>query len=186
MTDVVQSPVMVAETELPDPQRPDYCARCGAKLVRREHGGRARPHCPACGWTYFAKPALGAAVLIELDGRLVLVQRRHEPFQGWWMLPAGFVEYGEPAWDTAVREAEEETGLRVELAGLAGVYYGADDPRGVSHLAVYRARVVSGCLAAADDAAAVATFPADGLPERIAFEAHRAAIADWARSKTEA
>jgi 8-oxo-dGTP diphosphatase len=120
-------------------------------------------------------------VLIENEHGILLVQRAHDPYAGWWMLPAGFVEYGEQAWDTAVREAEEETGLRVELTGLQGLYYGADDPRGVSHLAVYGARVVGGELYPADDACAIETFARDSLPERIAFENHRAAIDAWAR-----
>jgi len=97
------------------------------------------------------------------------------------MLPAGFVEYGEFAEDTAVREALEETGLTVELTGLFGLYFGTDDPRNVSHLAVYRARVISGELAPGDDAADARFFPLDRLPHQIAFRAHRQALADWAQ-----
>jgi 8-oxo-dGTP diphosphatase len=164
---------------LPDPGRPDYCARCATPTVLQERGGRARPSCPACGWVYYARPALGAAVAVELDGKLVLVQRRFEPYAGWWMLPAGFVEYGEFAEDTAAREAEEETGLAVALDGLLGLYFGAGDPRNVAHLAVYRAHAVAGALRAADDAAAVRAFSPEAIPLEIAFEAQRQAIADW-------
>ncbi len=164
---------------LPDPGRPAYCARCGTPTVLQERGGRARPTCPACGWVYYARPALGAAVAVELDGRLVLVQRRFEPYAGWWMLPAGFVEYGEFAEETAAREAEEETGLQVALDGLLGLYFGAGDPRNVAHLAVYRAHAVGGTLRAADDARDVRAFAPDAIPLEIAFEAQREAIADW-------
>jgi len=164
---------------LPDPGRPDYCARCATPMVLQTRGGRARPTCPACGWVYYARPALGAAVAVELDGALVLVQRRFEPYAGWWMLPAGFVEYGEFAEDTAAREAEEETGLQVALDGLLGLYFGAGDPRDVSHLAVYRAHAVGGALQAADDAVDVRAFAPDAIPTEIAFEAQREAIADW-------
>jgi ADP-ribose pyrophosphatase YjhB (NUDIX family) len=167
-----------------DPGEPRFCARCGAPLIIREHGGRARPHCPVCGWTYYAKNALGAAVLIlaENGRRVLLVQRAHEPFQGWWMLPAGFVEYGEFAAETAVREAEEETGLRVELTGLRGLYFGTDDPRDVAHLAVYDARVIGGEPRPGDDACAVCFFGPDELPTQLAFEGQRRAIEDWRRS----
>ena len=164
---------------LPDPGRPDYCARCATPLVLQERGGRRRPTCPACGWVYYARPALGAAVAVELEGGLVLVQRRFEPYAGWWMLPAGFVEYGEFAEDTAAREAEDETGLTVALDGLLGLYFGAGDPRNVAHLAVYRAHAVGGTLRAADDAADVRAFPPEAIPLEIAFEAQRQAIADW-------
>src|SRR2546421_11580247 len=113
---------------LPDPGRPDYCARCGTPLVPRTHGGRTRPACPNCGWVYYARNALGAAVAVELDGGLVLVQRRFEPYAGWWMLPAGVVEYGEVAADTAARQAGEGTGGQVGPHRPLGLYFGAGDP----------------------------------------------------------
>ena len=103
---------------LPDPGRPDYCARCATPTVLQPRGGRQRPTCPACGWVYYARPALGAAVAVERDGGLVLVQRRFEPYAGWWMLTAGLVEYGEFAEYTEAREAEVVTGLEVCLYAL--------------------------------------------------------------------
>jgi ADP-ribose pyrophosphatase YjhB (NUDIX family) len=166
-----------------DPGEPRFCAKCGQPMELRGRGGRERPTCPACGWVYYGKNALGAAVAIQSDdGReILLVQRAHEPLRGWWMLPAGFVEYGESAWETAVREAEEETGLDVELTGLRGLYFGTDDPRDVAHLAVYDARIVGGQPRPGDDACAVCFFSADELPAEIAFEGQRQAIADWKR-----
>jgi len=138
-----------------------------------------RPRCPACGWTYYGKNALGAAVLIEDSGRLLLVQRKNPPYQGWWHLPAGFVEYGEFAEETAVREALEEVGLHVTLTGLSGFYFGTDDPRTASHLVVYTAQPVGGTLQAADDALAAQLFSPTELPAQIAFQGHRLAVADW-------
>ncbi|MCL4508001.1 MAG: NUDIX domain-containing protein [Chloroflexi bacterium] len=142
-------------------------------------GGRERPICPLCGWTYYAKNATGAAVAITEQGRLLLVQRKYPPFAGSWTLPAGYVEYGDSACDTAVREAREECGLEVQLDGLAGVYFGADDPRDAAHLIVYAAHIVGGGLRPDDDAAQVEFFSPNALPEEIAFEGQRAAIRDW-------
>ncbi|MGE3269258.1 MAG: NUDIX hydrolase [Chloroflexota bacterium] len=162
-----------------DPGRPGHCIRCGTLTQEIMRGGVLRPACPACGWVYFAKNATGAALLIVEDGKVLLVQRAHEPYLGQWMLPAGFVEYGELAEETAVREAEEETGLQVELAGLWGFYYGSDDPRNVAHLAVYQAHRIGGELVAGDDAMAAEFFGRDELPAEIAFQAHRRSLADW-------
>lgn len=167
---------------LPDPGEPLFCGRCAHPLEATAEGGRLRPRCARCGWTYYAKPALGAAVLIEDEGRILLVQRAHEPYRAWWMLPAGFVEYGEDASETAAREAVEETGLLVEITGLQGLYSGGGDPRGASHLAVFAARRLGGTLRAADDAAAARWFAAPEVPDNIAFEAQRQAIAEWIRS----
>lgn len=165
----------------PDPSRPGHCARCGTQTIDLERGGRVRPRCPACGWVYYAKNALGAALLIVEDGAVLLVQRAHEPYLGQWMLPAGFVEYGEFAEESAVREAEEETSLDVSLDGLWGFYFGTDDPRNVAHLAIYAARRVGGTLLAGDDAMDARFFARDALPAEIAFKSHARALADWQR-----
>lgn len=168
---------------LPDPGEPRFCGRCAHLLKVRFEGGRSRPRCPECGWTYYAKPALGAAALIEEGGRILLVQRAHEPYRGWWMLPAGFVEYGEDAAETAVREALEETGLRVAIEGFRGIFFGGGDPRGAAHLAVFDARKLAGTLAASDDAAEVRWFRPADIPLEIAFEAHREAVSRWLASQ---
>jgi ADP-ribose pyrophosphatase YjhB (NUDIX family) len=162
-----------------DPGRPDYCAKCGTRLQEEERGGALRPVCPACGWVYFARNATGAGLLLERDGKVLLIQRRHEPFRGWWMLPSGFVEYGDSAEQTVVREALEEIGLDVRVEGLFGVYFGADDPRDVAHLIVYRVQG-EGEPHASDDAEACAFFSRDELPEQIAFSGQRQALRDWA------
>lgn len=66
-----------------------------------------------------AWPVDGAAVAI-IEGARVLVQFR--PFPPGWELPGGHCEPGEDPALTAAREAEEETGYRVRLCGVAGVY----------------------------------------------------------------
>jgi 8-oxo-dGTP diphosphatase len=93
------------------------------------------------------------------------------------------MEYGEHPETTAVRETLEETGLRVRIAGLFGVYAGRDDPRTRAVLILYRARVVGGRLLPGDDASEVEYFPLDRLPRPIAFRAHREALTDLKRER---
>jgi 8-oxo-dGTP diphosphatase len=164
-----------------DPSRPGLCIRCGTLTEEVNRGDRPRPTCPACGWVYYAKNAFGAALAVVEDDRVLLVRRGHDPYKGQWMLPAGFVEYGEFAEETVVREAEEETGLVVEVVGLWGLYFGTDDPRNVAHLAVYEARRTGGTLQAGDDADDARFFARGELPAEIAFQAHRRALGDWQR-----
>jgi 8-oxo-dGTP diphosphatase len=63
----------------------------------------------------------GACVLFKGDGRVLLVRHTYGRLN--WELPGGAAEPGESPAETAVREIREETGLRVELERLTGVYY---------------------------------------------------------------
>ncbi|MEU1389024.1 MULTISPECIES: NUDIX domain-containing protein [unclassified Nonomuraea] len=72
-------------------------------------------------------PACGT-VTVDDAGR-ILMQRRRDT--GQWALPMGKMEIGETPSQCAVRETEEETGVRVEPTGLLGVY---SDP---GHIVAY-------------------------------------------------
>jgi 8-oxo-dGTP diphosphatase len=116
-------------------------------------------------------------VIIPSDeGRVVLIRRGNDPFRGRWALPGGFVEVGETVEQAAVREAAEETGLAVELAGLVGVYSDPErDPRGHNVSVAFLARVLSGELSAATDASEVSLLHPDAV--ELAFD-HGRIIAD--------
>ena len=124
-------------------------------------------------------PKLMVDVVIPSEGRVVLIRRGSDPFEGQWALPGGFVEVGETVEQAALREAAEETGLAVELARLVGVYSDPDrDPRGHNVSVAFLARVVGGDLIAATDAAEVAVLDPDSV--ELAFD-HRSIIADAMR-----
>ncbi|MEM2265801.1 MAG: hypothetical protein DSO02_00130 [Hadesarchaea archaeon] len=67
-------------------------------------------------------PRLGASVLVERGDKILLVKRGSEPGKGRWALPGGLVEVGEGIRKAAVREVEEETGIKIRLKELVGVY----------------------------------------------------------------
>ena len=138
----------------------------------RETAGRLRPVCPNCGYIHFFDPKVAAVVLIEREGKALLVRRVMEPQQGKWTIPGGFVDAGEDPRLAAARECLEETGLRVEIGELAEVLYSQGHPRGASIILLYRGRIAGGELAAGDDADRVAFFARDELPE-LAFETTR-------------
>jgi len=116
------------------------------------------------------QPALTVDIVIPLDGKIVLIKRKNEPFRDMWALPGGFVDYGETTEEAAIREAREETSLDVDLVALLGVYSKPDrDPRGHTVSVVYIARPVGGELKGADDAAeAAAVDPRDVI--ELAFD----------------
>ena len=121
-------------------------------------------------------------VIIELEGRgIVLVERKNPPFG--WALPGGFVNYGESLEQAALREAKEETGLEVKLISQFHTYSDPRrDPRLHTITTVYIGQA-KGEPKAADDAKGVAVFPKDGLPAKMAFD-HREILEDYLREKS--
>jgi 8-oxo-dGTP diphosphatase len=60
--------------------------------------------------------------LIFENGKILLVERAGEPLKGWWSLPGGVVETGEPLEYALRREVREETGLEVGDLRLVEVF----------------------------------------------------------------
>lgn len=138
-----------------------YCPECGKQLPERRN------------------PVPTVDVIIELDGGIVLIERKNPPFG--WALPGGFVDYGESFEQAAVREAYEETGLRVTLAEQFHTYSDPGrDPRMHTATTVFIA-TATGTPQAADDARRVGIFSRDNLPE-LAFD-HARILADYFRRK---
>ena len=125
-------------------------------------------------------PKLMVDVVIPSEEGVVLIRRGREPFRGQWALPGGFVDVGETVEVAAARDAAEETGLAVELSRLVGVYSDPErDPRGHNVSVAFLARVLSGELSAATDAAEVSVL--DPASVELAFD-HRKIIDDALRS----
>jgi 8-oxo-dGTP diphosphatase len=114
-------------------------------------------------------PAPTVDIIIELDsGGIVLIRRKNPP--PGWALPGGFIDYGESAEDAAVREALEETSLKVQLIELLHVYSDPKrDPRKHTMATVFIARA-QGAPLGADDAAEAQVFFESQLPPALAFD----------------
>jgi ADP-ribose pyrophosphatase YjhB (NUDIX family) len=147
----------------------NYCPRCGKPVTREFRFGQVRPLCPDCGWMFFADPKVAVAVLVERDGRILLVQRANQPFRGLWTLPAGFVNAGEDPAEAAARECLEETCLQVTITKIITIVSGREHERGSDFVIFYRGEAAPGEPRAEDDAAAVGWFSPDDLPE-LAFK----------------
>src|SRR5436190_20165932 len=109
-------------------------------------------------YTYdYPRPAVTVDIVIvtrEDRPRVLLIRRKHEPFQGRWALPGGFVDMDENLEAAARRELKEETGI--EVAQLRQLHTFGDpgrDPRGRTISVVYLAEVEQNQLQpkAADD-----------------------------------
>jgi 8-oxo-dGTP diphosphatase len=65
-------------------------------------------------------PQLAVSAVIFRDNQILLVRRARSPGQGFYSLPGGRVEFGESLHAALHREVDEETGLKIEIIGLAG------------------------------------------------------------------
>lgn len=113
-------------------------------------------------------PALAVSVALEREGRFLLVLRANPPAQHMYAFPGGRVDPGETLEQAALRELEEETGLRaVNPRAFATFDLTPDEPDGnvTSHflLTVFLAQDQGGEPVAQDDAKAVGWFTPDQI-----------------------
>ena len=127
------------------------------------------------GYTYkYPRPAVTADCIVmtkEAEPKVLLIQRGDEPFKGSWAFPGGFMNMDENTEQCAIRELEEETGLRVSVIHQIGAYSKVDrDPRGrtvtVAYLAIIDKPIA---VTGQDDADNAEWWPLVNLPN-LAFD----------------
>ena len=126
-------------------------------------------------YTYkYPRPAVTADCIVitrETTPKVLLIQRGFDPYKGCWAFPGGFMNMDETTEQCAIRELEEETGLKVTNIHQIGAYSKVDrDPRGrtitVAYLAIVDEPIA---VTGQDDAAKAEWFPLSALPE-LAFD----------------
>lgn len=133
-------------------------------------------------YTYkYPRPAVTADCIVitrEAEPKVLLIQRGFDPYKGCWAFPGGFMNMDETTEQCAIRELEEETGLRVSDIHQIGAYSKVDrDPRGRTITVAYLAFVDEPIVVTGkDDAAKAEWFPLSVLPN-LAFD-HADIMAD--------
>ena len=79
------------------------------------------------------RPQLAVSGAIFRDGKVLLLRRARSPGAGFYSLPGGRVEFGESLHTALLREVDEETGLTIDIAGLAGWREVLPGPTGGGH-----------------------------------------------------
>ena len=110
-------------------------------------------------------------ILVDKNGKIILIQRKSGTFNKYWALPGGIVEINESIEETLEREMKEETSVTVDSREILGVFSDPQrDPRG---------RVIStvficdykGIPEAASDAGAIKLYTLDeALALNLAFD----------------
>lgn len=129
------------------------------------------------------------AIVTNQVGDLLLV---HKTDNDLWALPGGGMDVGESIAEAVVREVEEETGLRVEVTGLVGLY---TDP---SHVMAYddgevrqqcsvcfTTRLLGGDLRTSSETSEVCFVPLDRIAELNIHPSMRLRIQHWQEGRSE-
>jgi 8-oxo-dGTP diphosphatase len=101
---------------------------------------------------------------------VLLVERGKAPLAGYWSLPGGVLETGEPLREGIRREVQEETGLEVQPLGVVEIFERImrDDAGDVEYhyvLIDYLCRAIGGAVCAASDCARAEWVPRSRLRE---------------------
>lgn len=123
--------------------------------------------CTHCGQALPAhkNPAPTVDIIIQLNGGIVLIKRRNPPLG--WALPGGFVDYGEPLEEAAIREAKEETGLDICLLRQFHTYSDPSRDRRQHTISTVFIATAKGEPRGGDDAALAQIFSPDQLPPLV-------------------
>ena len=126
-------------------------------------------------YTYkYPRPAVTADCVVMTKvsvPQVLLIERGADPYKGYWAFPGGFMNMDETTEQCAIRELEEETGMKVTDLQQIGAYSKVDrDPRGRTITVAYLT-IVDTPLAVTgqDDAAKAEWWPIDALPP-LAFD----------------
>jgi ADP-ribose pyrophosphatase YjhB (NUDIX family) len=114
---------------------------------------------------------IGCFTIVIKNGKVLLIQREDN---GKWAIPGGGLQYGEWPQHCAAREIYEETGFKVKVQKLTGVYV----KRKANNIVLaFRGEIIGGRQKLSDETLAVGFFPLDKLPSSL-IPTHRQRIED--------
>jgi len=150
----------------------DEGRRCETKIVFGERIGKSAEMAVGC-----------SAIIWDATQSKILLTRRTD--NGRWCLPGGHAEPGESVAEACAREIWEETGLRVRVGRLIGVYSSPDFlleyADGHRHQIValnFEVQVIGGALGLSNETTEYGYFTPDEIKSMDLMEHHRERIAD--------
>jgi 8-oxo-dGTP diphosphatase len=156
-----------------------FCPVCGGRLdvLKLKANEPRRPVCPSCNFVLYVDPKVVACSVLEMGSKIVLLRRGINPQKGKWVMPGGYVDRGEEVRAAAIRETEEECGVKTQINRLLGVY---SYPGQVPVVIVYVAQYVSGDLISGDETLEAKLFSQGQIPwDNLAFKSTVNALNDY-------
>jgi len=118
-----------------------------------------------CLQTGYATPKVDVRGAVTVDGKILLVQERSD---GCWCLPGGWADVGESPSEMVVREVWEESGFKIEVKKVIGVYDANRDGRPLEFYHAYKiiflCKITGGQARPSYETLAVDFFNFDNLP----------------------
>jgi mutator protein MutT len=156
---------VIDEIDLP------FCPKCGQSFTKIS---ARNTQCKNCGLDYYVNPRpCNAVIITDESNRILLVKRAIDPAKGLWDLPGGFIDIGETAEESVIREAKEELG--VEVNKIQYLYSGYDryEYKGLNYHTlgfVFTAQITSGEMKPLDDVGEIMYFAENEIPwDTLAF-----------------
>jgi ADP-ribose pyrophosphatase YjhB (NUDIX family) len=132
-----------------------------------ENDDLRRRVCDHCGVVHYENPKIVVGSVATWEDRVLLCRRAIDPRDGYWTLPAGYLELNESPEQGALREAWEEARARLIIDQLLATY---SITRISQVQLIYRARLASPEVAAGPESREVGLFTWDQIPgDEIAF-----------------
>ncbi|MFH0961637.1 MAG: NUDIX hydrolase [archaeon] len=115
--------------------------------------------------------ANGDAIIIQ-KGKILLEKRHSGKWGGYWCLPGGKLRQGESVSAGVAREVFEETGFRVRIGKLAGIYSGKKKFRGSTSIdTTFFSEITGGKeRLQKEEVDELGWFGPENLPEKLAFD----------------
>lgn len=159
-----------------------FCIYCSEGLIKKLEDNVLRDFCPSCKSYFYENPLPVVSSVLDSSRNILLVKRDRPPFKGHWCLPTGFAEAGESIEDAALRELEEETGIKGKILRLLDVDSYKSRFYGDLLFLTFVVEQTGGKLAAGDDSANAQFWPMGKTP-LLAFRPNRRALAAYIKSK---
>ncbi len=108
-------------------------------------------------------PQVGVGCIVLRDGNLLMVKSH----SGYWSTPGGHLDFGESPEQCAVRETEEETGVRVTNVEFVAITNDVIAESGIHYVAIWMRAHADDSVAMVGDSAEIAEvgwFSLDALP----------------------
>jgi ADP-ribose pyrophosphatase YjhB (NUDIX family) len=159
-----------------------HCLYCGGEITKKSEDGVLRDFCPCCNSYFYENPLPVVSTILESSRQILLVKRGKRPSKGLWCLPTGFAEAGESIEEAALRELEEETGIKGKIIKLLDVDSYKSRFYGDLLFLTFVVQQSGGKLCAGDDCSQAQFWPVSKLPP-LAFRSNKRALDAYIKSR---